>query len=199
MSTLFLKKYLRPGCGKHWFQIARESQNTSGNVFAVFEQQHLDECMPVHSRLRTGFVETVDDRFREIDIDLVSIAGGKLFATASLRFTQLGLALFFAVRIRGGSHYPKNERQVDYCQQSDSPTSKLKNLWNQNILPEISCWLRINSPFRINYSFSNPWLVNFKVRLFSVTVRTTLSGAPSGILASISMVTVTLAPTRPDR
>lgn len=27
--------------------------------------------------------------------------------------------------------------------------------------------------FVIDYSFSNPWLVNFNVRLFSVTVRTT--------------------------
>ncbi|MHB1723560.1 MAG: hypothetical protein ACYCT3_11860 [Acidiferrobacter sp.] len=29
-----------------------------------------------------------------------------------------------------------------------------------------------------SYSFSNPWLVNVNVRLFSVTVRTTASGAP---------------------
>src|ERR1700722_1793404 len=27
-----------------------------------------------------------------------------------------------------------------------------------------------------SYSFSKPWFVNFRVRLFSVTVRTTLSG-----------------------
>ena len=49
------------------------------------------------------------------------------------------------------------------------------------------------------YSLSNPWLVNFSVRLFSVTVRTTWSGAPAGISASISSVTVTFAPTRPAR
>ena len=35
------------------------------------------------------------------------------------------------------------------------------------------------------HSFSNPWSVNFSVRLFSVTMRTTLSGAPAGIWASI--------------
>src|SRR6266498_4389650 len=50
-----------------------------------------------------------------------------------------------------------------------------------------------------NYSFSNPWLLNFSVRPFSVTVRTTCSDAPSGILASISSVTVTFAPTLPVR
>jgi hypothetical protein len=37
------------------------------------------------------------------------------------------------------------------------------------------------------------------VRLFSVTVRTTLSEAPSGISASISSVTCTFDPTRPTR
>jgi len=47
------------------------------------------------------------------------------------------------------------------------------------------------------YSLSNPELSNFNVRQFSVTVRTTLSGAPEGISASISSVTVTLAPRRP--
>lgn len=36
------------------------------------------------------------------------------------------------------------------------------------------------------YSFSKPWLVNFSDRLFSVTVRTTCSGAPEGISASKS-------------
>ena len=33
------------------------------------------------------------------------------------------------------------------------------------------------------YSFSNPWVENFSVRLFSVTVRTIWSEAPSGSLA----------------
>ena len=46
---------------------------------------------------------------------------------------------------------------------------------------------------------SNPWLANLRVRLFSVTVLTTFSGAPSGISASISRVTMTSAPTRPER
>ena len=41
--------------------------------------------------------------------------------------------------------------------------------------------------------------MNFSERLFSVTVLTTLSGAPEGILASISMVTVTSEPTKPTR
>jgi hypothetical protein len=31
----------------------------------------------------------------------------------------------------------------------------------------------VNAPGFLRYSFSNPWFVNFKVRLFSVTVRTT--------------------------
>ena len=48
--------------------------------------------------------------------------------------------------------------------------------------------------FLANYSFSKPWLVNFRVRLFSVTVRTSWSDAPCGSLASISMVTVTSEP-----
>jgi hypothetical protein len=42
-----------------------------------------------------------------------------------------------------------------------------------------------------SHSVSNPWLVNLSVRLFSVTMRTTFSGAPSGTVASISSVTVT--------
>ncbi len=49
------------------------------------------------------------------------------------------------------------------------------------------------------YSSSNPLTSNFSVRLFSVTVRTTCSGAPSGMSASISSVTLTLEPIRPDR
>ena len=49
------------------------------------------------------------------------------------------------------------------------------------------------------YSVSKPWLVNLSVRLFSVTVRTTWSGAPDGMSAVISSVTVTFAPTRLDR
>ncbi len=53
--------------------------------------------------------------------------------------------------------------------------------------------------FRSITACSNPWLVNLSVRLFSVTVRTTLSGAPSGISASTSSVILTLAPTRPAR
>jgi YVTN family beta-propeller protein len=34
------------------------------------------------------------------------------------------------------------------------------------------------------HSLSNPWLLNFSVRQFSVTVRTTVSGAPAGIVAT---------------
>src|SRR4051794_5361481 len=48
-----------------------------------------------------------------------------------------------------------------------------------------------------HYSLSKPWVVNFSVRLFSVTVRTTLSGVPFGISASNSRVTVTVEPIRP--
>ena len=33
--------------------------------------------------------------------------------------------------------------------------------------------MALNAPGFLRYSFSNPWFVNFKVRLFSVTVRTT--------------------------
>lgn len=47
------------------------------------------------------------------------------------------------------------------------------------------------------HSFSNPWLVNFRSRLISVTVRTTWSGAPDGISAPTSSVAVTRAPTIP--
>ena len=49
------------------------------------------------------------------------------------------------------------------------------------------------------YSRSKPLSSNFNVRLFSVTMRITLSGAPSGISASISMVILTFAPNSPDR
>ena len=50
-----------------------------------------------------------------------------------------------------------------------------------------------------NHSSSNPCDVNFSVRLFSVTGRTAFSGAPPGILASISSVTVTSAPHEVDQ
>jgi hypothetical protein len=46
----------------------------------------------------------------------------------------------------------------------------------------------------IAHSVSNPWLSNFSVRLFSVTVRTSWSVAPLGSRASISIVTVISAP-----
>jgi|GEM_PF-3530274 len=49
------------------------------------------------------------------------------------------------------------------------------------------------------YPPSKPCVENFNVRLFSVTVRTTISGAPSGLSASTSSVTRTFAPTRPER
>jgi hypothetical protein len=52
---------------------------------------------------------------------------------------------------------------------------------------------------RMRYSVSNPWLVNFRVLPFSVTVRTICSEAPFGSDASISRVTVTSAPTCPAR
>src|SRR5579872_1258757 len=38
------------------------------------------------------------------------------------------------------------------------------------------------------HSSSKPWFSNFSVLQFSVTVRTTFSGAPDGISASISIV-----------
>lgn len=41
--------------------------------------------------------------------------------------------------------------------------------------------------------------VNLRLRLFSVTIRTTLSGAPEGIVAWISRVTLTSAPINPDK
>jgi len=49
------------------------------------------------------------------------------------------------------------------------------------------------------YSLSNPWLVNFKVLLFSVTVLTTLSGTPFGSDALISRVTDTSEPINATR
>src|SRR5262245_5971859 len=44
------------------------------------------------------------------------------------------------------------------------------------------------------HSFSNAWLVNLSVWLFSVTVRTVCSLAPFGNRASVSRVTETSAP-----
>ena len=49
------------------------------------------------------------------------------------------------------------------------------------------------------YSSSKPWDVNLRVRPFSVTVRTTWSGAPSGMCAAMSSVTSTCAPRRATR
>jgi hypothetical protein len=46
--------------------------------------------------------------------------------------------------------------------------------------------MRSGAPSVRSYSVSKPWLVNLSVRLFSVTVRTTWSGAPDGISASTS-------------
>jgi hypothetical protein len=65
--------------------------------------------------------------------------------------------------------------------------------------PMHACISTDNPAHQLCYSVSKPLLVNFSVRLFSVTVRTTLSGAPSGISASISRVTRTDEPTRPTR
>ena len=62
--------------------------------------------------------------------------------------------------------------------------------------PSLQSFTRLG---RITYSLSNPWLVNLSVRLFSVTVRTTLSGTPAGISASISSVTRTEDPMSPTR
>jgi|WetSurMetagenome_2_1015567.scaffolds.fasta_scaffold75222_2 hypothetical protein len=59
--------------------------------------------------------------------------------------------------------------------------------------------IRPDSSGSDDYSFSNPRLVNFRVRLFSVTVRTTCSGAPEGISATISRVTSTFDPTDPAK
>src|SRR5690606_23748716 len=50
-----------------------------------------------------------------------------------------------------------------------------------------------------SYSVSNPCDSNFRVRQFSVTVRTVCSLAPLGSRASISSVTVTSAPGCPTR
>ena len=50
-----------------------------------------------------------------------------------------------------------------------------------------------------SYASSNPWLSNFNVRQFSVTVRTTFSGAPDGMSASISRVIFTFASSKPAR
>jgi hypothetical protein len=47
----------------------------------------------------------------------------------------------------------------------------------------------------VRHSFSKPAVVNFSVRAFSVTARTTFSEAPDGISASISRVAFTFAPT----
>jgi hypothetical protein len=46
----------------------------------------------------------------------------------------------------------------------------------------------------LDYSFSKPWDVNFSVRRFSVTIRTTVSGVPVGMVAAISNVTFTDEP-----
>jgi hypothetical protein len=49
------------------------------------------------------------------------------------------------------------------------------------------------------YRSSNPWTLNFSVRLFSVTIRTTSSGTPSGTFTEISSVTSTSAPGKAAR
>ena len=55
-------------------------------------------------------------------------------------------------------------------------------------------------PLSPSYSVSKPLLLpNFSVLLFSVTVRTTLSGTPAAMSASISKIIFTLEPTSPTR
>ena len=51
----------------------------------------------------------------------------------------------------------------------------------------------------VRYSDSNPLSSNFNVRVFSLTVLTTCSGAPCGMSASISRVSFTSAPRSPAR
>jgi hypothetical protein len=61
--------------------------------------------------------------------------------------------------------------------------------------------LKYRVPFNeyLTYSLSNPWLVNLRVLLFSVTVLITLSGTPLGKDALISRVTFTSDPIRATR
>lgn len=60
-------------------------------------------------------------------------------------------------------------------------------------------WCRCCAPFLLPYSSSNPPALNFRVRAFSVTVLTTLSGAPLGSSAWMSRVISTFAPGRVRR
>ena len=68
-----------------------------------------------------------------------------------------------------------------------------------NVHPRKPCSIvsiRLSIPL---YSLSKPLSSNFNVRLFSVTIRTTCSGVPSGMSTSISRVSLTLAPITPDK
>jgi hypothetical protein len=86
---------------------------------------------------------------------------------------------------------PESSVECGTCQWSNLLRSRVR--W---VFLFESCF---RSVAKAAYSFSNPCCVNFRVRLFSVTVRTTLSGAPDGISASTSSVTVTVEPTRPTK
>ena len=54
------------------------------------------------------------------------------------------------------------------------------SLSHANLVSHNAPSTRDRAEFSIVYSFSKPWLENFSVWLFLVTVRTTFSGAPRG-------------------
>jgi len=68
-----------------------------------------------------------------------------------------------------------------------------------HLCPEIQQHILSQPDMPRRYSFSNPWLLNFRDRQFSVTILTVCSGTPSGTSARISSVTSRLAPMSPAR
>ena len=102
---------------------------------------------------------------------------------------------------RSHVYNPHNDRRVkrdketgqfmDQMAKPDKPFKSVRNGPPRVVLRAVR---------RGRYSVSKPLFgANFRVRLFSVTVRTTLSGAPAGTEASISNVTRTDDPTKPAR
>src|SRR6267154_2618982 len=112
----------------------------------------------------------------------------------SWRHYSSGSSIFLGRRasagsISGGKHGRRAAK--DGC----LPKLYIEGLYGAKIFDPQGCDSH-GTTVTLLYSVSKPLLLpNFSVRLFSVTVRTTLSGAPVGICASISRVTRTDDPT----
>ena len=106
-----------------------------------------------------------------------------------LRAYQLGtLVERPQARVTGKAHLPRGGLSTDA---SAGMVQVAKEV--------VVCTSSVSRILSQSYAVSKPLSLKFRVRLFSVTIRTTCSGAPSGMLASISRVSFTSAPSRPAK